>query len=73
MLDIISGRIPNAISPAVRFMLQDVIELKMNKWIPLEMKSNPEIVDLTLKKPLTSIQPVNTPTNPLEPSGKFFK
>lgn len=45
MQDIVARRGQGKISSRIRFMLQDVIDLRANKWIPRRDDSNPKTID----------------------------
>nr|XP_012148386.1 PREDICTED: eukaryotic translation initiation factor 4 gamma 3-like isoform X3 [Megachile rotundata] len=45
MQDIVSRRNQGKISSRIRFMLQDVIDLRANKWVPRRDESNPKTID----------------------------
>ncbi|CAK9810287.1 Eukaryotic translation initiation factor 4 gamma 3 [Anthophora quadrimaculata] len=48
--DIVSRRGQGKISSRIRFMLQDVIDLRANKWIPRRDDSNPKTIDQIQKE-----------------------
>ncbi|XP_033212487.1 uncharacterized protein LOC117170074 [Belonocnema kinseyi] len=45
MDSIVNDKGPNKISSRVRFMIQDVIDLRSNKWVPRKDDSNPKTMD----------------------------
>ena len=45
MKSIANDKGPNKISSRVRFMIQDVIDLRVNKWVPRRDDSNPKTMD----------------------------
>ncbi|KAI4491072.1 hypothetical protein M0802_010489 [Mischocyttarus mexicanus] len=69
MQDIVSRRGQSKISSRIRFMLQDVIDLRANKWVPRRDDSNPKTIDQIQKEveserldtQLTNNTPLNTP------------
>lgn len=68
MLDIVNRKSPGKVSSRVRFMLQDVIELRLNKWVPRRDDSNPKTMDQIQKEAETerldthlNNTPLNTP------------
>ncbi|XP_043800130.1 eukaryotic translation initiation factor 4 gamma 3-like isoform X4 [Apis laboriosa] len=68
MQDIVARRGHGKISSRIRFMLQDVIDLRANNWIPRRDDSNPKTIDQILKEADSerldsqlSNTPLNTP------------
>ncbi|XP_017890862.1 eukaryotic translation initiation factor 4 gamma 3-like isoform X3 [Ceratina calcarata] len=68
MQDIVARRNQGKISSRIRFMLQDVIDLRANKWIPRRDDSNPKTIDQIQKEAESerldnqlSNTPLNTP------------
>ncbi|XP_012257845.2 eukaryotic translation initiation factor 4 gamma 3-like isoform X1 [Athalia rosae] len=68
MQDIVNRKVPGKVSSRVRFMLQDVIELRANKWVPRRDDSNPKTMDQIQKEAETerldshlNNTPLNTP------------
>lgn len=66
MQDIVGRRGHGKISSRIRFMLQDVIDLRANKWIPRRDDSNPKTIDQIQKEVESErldTQLTNTPLN----------
>ncbi|XP_046742557.1 eukaryotic translation initiation factor 4 gamma 3-like isoform X2 [Diprion similis] len=68
MLDIVNRKSAGKVSSRVRFMLQDVIELRLNKWVPRRDDSNPKTMAEIQKEAETerldthmNNTPMNTP------------
>ncbi|CAL7944670.1 unnamed protein product [Xylocopa violacea] len=68
MQDIVARRNQGKISSRIRFMLQDVIDLRANKWVPRRDDSNPKTIDQIQKEAESerldsqlSNTPLNTP------------
>ncbi|XP_076181960.1 eukaryotic translation initiation factor 4 gamma isoform X3 [Ptiloglossa arizonensis] len=68
MQDIVARRAQGKISSRIRFMLQDVIDLRANKWIPRRGDSTPKTIDEIQKEAESerldsqlSNTPLNTP------------
>ncbi|XP_015180094.1 PREDICTED: eukaryotic translation initiation factor 4 gamma 1 isoform X3 [Polistes dominula] len=66
MSEIVSRRGQSKISSRIRFMLQDVIDLRANKWVPRRDDSNPKTIDQIQKEVESErldTQLTNTPLN----------
>ncbi|KAL0133320.1 hypothetical protein PUN28_000815 [Cardiocondyla obscurior] len=50
MQDIVARKGHSKISSRIRFMLQDVIDLRANKWIPRRNENNPKTIDQIQKE-----------------------
>lgn len=50
MQEIVARKGQNKISSRIRFMLQDVIDLRANKWIPRRNENNPKTIDQIQKE-----------------------
>jgi len=50
MQEIVSRKNQSKISSRIRFMLQDVIDLRANKWIPRRNENNPKTIDQIQKE-----------------------
>jgi len=50
MQEIVSRKSQSKISSRIRFMLQDVIDLRANKWIPRRNENNPKTIDQIQKE-----------------------
>ncbi|XP_011331702.1 eukaryotic translation initiation factor 4 gamma 3 isoform X2 [Ooceraea biroi] len=50
MQEIVSRKNHSKISSRIRFMLQDVIDLRANKWIPRRNENNPKTIDQIQKE-----------------------
>lgn len=50
MSDLAQKRDGSKVSSRVRFMLQDVIELRHNKWVPRREDNNPKTIDQITKE-----------------------
>lgn len=77
MQDIVSRRSQGKISSRIRFMLQDVIDLRANKWIPRRGDSNPKTIDQIQKEAESerldsqfSNTPLNTPRKDERPGDR---
>ncbi|XP_043492134.1 eukaryotic translation initiation factor 4 gamma 3-like isoform X5 [Polistes fuscatus] len=66
MSEIVCRRGQSKISSRIRFMLQDVIDLRANKWVPRRDDSNPKTIDQIQKEVESErldTQLTNTPLN----------
>lgn len=50
MQEIVARKGQSKISSRIRFMLQDVIDLRANKWIPRRNENNPKTIDQIQKE-----------------------
>ncbi|XP_076646708.1 eukaryotic translation initiation factor 4 gamma isoform X1 [Halictus rubicundus] len=77
MQDIVSLRGNGKVSSRIRFMLQDVIDLRANKWVPRRVDSTPKTIDQIQKEAederldsQLSNTPLNTPRKDERPSDR---
>lgn len=59
MADLAQKKDGSKVSSRVRFMLQDVIELRHNKWVPRREDNNPKTIDQITKEAEREVMETN--------------